>query len=1298
MLKALLEWKNLDATKDFNDQFQATFSPGVIAGTGLLSPKPAELRVILSPFLVISNDGMIVRETENTEHLISLNQTTVLCLYAKYNIGAAPTLQYKSLELSAYLGLPNKADHIVFGTITKNAPATQFLQADIAYFLRTEQDRKFRNFLRGYRPSFASIPPIAQDTRPGDSWIVTTGLGDLPALYTYNGTTYVNMTNVLIVASDLATHRANGFSNEIHLTNLQAQAAIGSSGSPNILNRYVTQVDSVLPTQAENDALQGAGGSPSGTNRYLTQQTSRVDTTFFPITSGANAYLMPAAQGPFYLGTTTASAAFPYMALLHPAESRGFTTANFDIPLVDGYFKDAGLIFPLNPAIDCDPQGFFSSDVYVRFDQVIDSNARIVFPKKANYNTLDNSSIKPNSAELQTTSALAVKKHEQLSGRPHSTTTPAEETNKALRESLQTHASFSATFLGTDVVVDQEGYSRLSFDDPLNFPDDLDNSAALIFDNTTLSNFSYNSSTGEVTYLSPVSLTACQAGDIFRDFGLEKFKVVSVGLNTLTIVNRVSGETPQAISIGFVANATQGSVIEDNNPREILLSDLKPSYGYEIIPIQRIFPLPEFENLTGTQSFGIKNSKRTEPRLRLYGRWAPTVLPSGEGAISLTGFGGTIEVTGFFSSLALIYKAKPTLTSILVTVNGRPSPSISLGSLESGIHQKGQAIAIISGRSPLVPTTVRMTYVGSLTVYGLKLVVSNSTEFNPIVRQGRAFDSLRLIKSDLPITATLPPQPLFGRGGSFDVKLNTLNQVSFPLNLLTDVDQGTDPTFTSSGNVLSLLQAPLTPSAKISNYSIGDYVLLVETAQKIVTNITSINYPLSQVTVASTPPSNGRLFLLFNAAQQAPSDSEEVYAIYDVASEFLEPLDTGFVVDTLSDRFSKHKDGSTFIKGKNLGIQTVDGVRMVTTPSGSIAITGVCTRMDIVFAGDPGDAISSAQSVDKIPVLSYGNLVSAGGRVTMFRKARMQSHQVTLTNPAKIKSVILYKPASPEVSVGLTLASGSQVARHISTPNFPLSAAQPCGSVFHDAITEFKLVSGTWARQSSPVGFRMVSSATSSQAQFLFYGTAIEFGFYAQALFSTADVFIDGNGLATYASRYAVPSSVLSGNQVNASDGLAVSVGFGIVGVTGLSRDLHLLSITVTSGLGFSPFGAWVCNDDGRDTFAINSYGIADALEDKREFGLRDGVPDEAPGSTLIQEKTGRVALALNATSKTVTLGSSMAGSDYFVSVSFQSADGTPYYIPSTVTNTSPGSFVVKWNSPIPSNNYKLLYLVKEFS
>jgi hypothetical protein len=67
-------------------------------------------------------------------------------------------------------------------------------------------------------------------------------------------------------------------------TQAENDALQGTSGSPSSTNKYVTASDPVLPTQSENDALQGTNGSPSNTNRYVTNTDSRLTDARTPTT------------------------------------------------------------------------------------------------------------------------------------------------------------------------------------------------------------------------------------------------------------------------------------------------------------------------------------------------------------------------------------------------------------------------------------------------------------------------------------------------------------------------------------------------------------------------------------------------------------------------------------------------------------------------------------------------------------------------------------------------------------------------------------------------------------------------------------------------------------------------------------------------------------------------------------------------------------------------------------------------------------------------------------------------------
>jgi hypothetical protein len=53
-------------------------------------------------------------------------------------------------------------------------------------------------------------------------------------------------------------------------------ALAGTSGTPSSSNKFVTDVDTRVPSQSENDALAGTSGTPSSSNKFVTDADTRV--------------------------------------------------------------------------------------------------------------------------------------------------------------------------------------------------------------------------------------------------------------------------------------------------------------------------------------------------------------------------------------------------------------------------------------------------------------------------------------------------------------------------------------------------------------------------------------------------------------------------------------------------------------------------------------------------------------------------------------------------------------------------------------------------------------------------------------------------------------------------------------------------------------------------------------------------------------------------------------------------------------------------------------------------------------
>lgn len=328
-IKAIFSFQNNDSTADLNSRYADLIKKGFFLG-GAVTPVPLQLKVDVAPFKAVSFDGMVLEETVSTRLTVVAGQTNYVVLRAKHSNTQAPTVQWEVLEASVYLADPD-IDYLIIKAVIVLAPsATQVLTSNISLVQSDWTDPLTRFVIRGTLTNAAFLP--ATNNRVADAYIITDGTGDSPNLYVYNGLIFVNITQAGSIASLLTLHRQNLFSNEIHLTDNQASALIGTSGTPpSLANPYVDNADPRIPTQNENNALVGVANTtldsavvaPSSTNKFITEsrqfaiphevlstQPSTPVTTFAP-----TILALSSAGGPFWVGNGGLGTAQRYFSL-----------------------------------------------------------------------------------------------------------------------------------------------------------------------------------------------------------------------------------------------------------------------------------------------------------------------------------------------------------------------------------------------------------------------------------------------------------------------------------------------------------------------------------------------------------------------------------------------------------------------------------------------------------------------------------------------------------------------------------------------------------------------------------------------------------------------------------------------------------------------------------------------------------------------------------------------------------------------------------------------------------------------
>lgn len=279
--RALLKYRNPDSTQDINDRLAGLFAKGIFEG-GLITPVSGVLKIDLSAFSTVGSDGMFVKESNPTTLDIASDEKNYIVVIQEYISNDSPILSVEVLSEAAFAltGTPgaqgaNNPFMLVFGTVTLGLGDTQASSSQIEYFEKDLVDQLARSSFRGMVDVPASLPLASENiNRTGDFFIVADGVSS-PLIYAWDSSAWVNITDAAAVQAALDFHANNGVTDQKHLTDLQASALVGTAGTPDGTNPYVTDADPRFPTQDQQDALAGNGppledSLPNAGNKYVT--------------------------------------------------------------------------------------------------------------------------------------------------------------------------------------------------------------------------------------------------------------------------------------------------------------------------------------------------------------------------------------------------------------------------------------------------------------------------------------------------------------------------------------------------------------------------------------------------------------------------------------------------------------------------------------------------------------------------------------------------------------------------------------------------------------------------------------------------------------------------------------------------------------------------------------------------------------------------------------------------------------------------------------------------------------------
>ena len=608
-IRTLLKFRNLDLSKDINDRYTGLFVPGFFEG-GTLVPVSGQLKVdIQAPWKLISKEGMVIEETsDNTRLAITSGQKTIVAVKVVYQENNEPIVEIAAIEQSAFELLADKDYYVIFALIDVPAGASLMLSSYIHYAERDIVDKLGRLPLRGIVTNYTALP-VAKDNIAGDLYVVADGIGGIPHIYGWSEEAWIILTDAATVTADLAAHRGtshgglppifpNGsFTNERHLSDDEKNAItdtgnLRTSGyAPSESNPFVDNSDPRIPTQNENHALQGTDGSPGDSNRYITEEYPWAvpeEISAITPTIGSIAVLVASSYGPFFIGKGSSSSpakAASYFKFYDSTLNREYTTSTSH-PVypsvavnITGLYKNAACTYPsqlIDPVVDADIDGFYTGNLYIKWDIIPDTTYRIIYAKKELMSRVPYGSafshpfpdailrLRANEAQVP---ASVIKAIEDIKGRDFDDVPPISEQNTHLKGSvIGTKEYIGAVFKSDNVLGDFRSVEGIpvfgnDFLTNIGIPQDYS------FENTSLVQISYVYDTttgiGTVTYGSTVDLSSVIAGqDVFIDGSLIEYKIITKATNSITIQKR-NGKAPRSIntSICLTGILTNGSKI-----------------------------------------------------------------------------------------------------------------------------------------------------------------------------------------------------------------------------------------------------------------------------------------------------------------------------------------------------------------------------------------------------------------------------------------------------------------------------------------------------------------------------------------------------------------------------------------------------------------------------------------------------------------------------------------------------------------------------------------------------------------
>ena len=272
--KALFQFKNLDSTQDLNARFQDLFGKGVYAG-GRFAVVSGAYSISVTPYSAMTLSGMAVFNDEPTTISLSGTGLQYIVIDAIYNASGPASIRVFATTADSYNVYRSR--YILLGTVDMDnlQSGSGYIDATrFSYSVRDQispvQDSKFLGHFNNNAARAAALPDtVPTRQRIGDFTVV--GTTDIAiGFWTTNG--WQDHVDPAHVGQALVDHINDA---SMHTSLDQHAALSGTSGTPSATNRFVTESDDSVLTDAERYAISHAVGAttePVGQDNVLVSQ------------------------------------------------------------------------------------------------------------------------------------------------------------------------------------------------------------------------------------------------------------------------------------------------------------------------------------------------------------------------------------------------------------------------------------------------------------------------------------------------------------------------------------------------------------------------------------------------------------------------------------------------------------------------------------------------------------------------------------------------------------------------------------------------------------------------------------------------------------------------------------------------------------------------------------------------------------------------------------------------------------------------------------------------------------------